>query len=166
MRVVARFDVFEDSVAAAKFPGSRIGTSAWVDPACADVRAYVLGEVKDLVARTVIAEINFDHVRYPQPADVGGGAGTRLPCTGSTLGDVAHADRAAIVASWVANAVAAAHAVHPWVEGFGPYETRPDIIGQELKAVSDARGSGALVWWFASTGTSASFWRTVAADAW
>lgn len=234
IKVVARFDVFEDSVAAKRYPGSVIGGNpVWVDPACADVRAFVLAEVKDLVTRVAVDEVNFDHVRYPQTADAP--ASAALPCTGSTLGDYGHADRGAIVASWVKDASAAVRAirpgirvsasvfastmtgaqadigqdaarlapsldvlrpmvypsyissaaasapyatvkdytakgvakfggakVQPWVQAFGTYATRADLVCEQLKGARDAGASGALVWWFATAGTDPAFWKAAA----
>jgi hypothetical protein len=52
--------------------------------------------------------------------------------------------------------------IQPWVEAFGAYSTRADIVCQEIKAVADAGAHGAMVWWFWSAGTTAAFWNQVA----
>ncbi|MEA3201529.1 MAG: hypothetical protein QOE90_2957 [Thermoplasmata archaeon] len=231
LHVSARFDVFEDSVAAGLYPASAIAGGPWVDPACADVRAYEVAQVRQLAARG-IDEIDFDHERYPETAEAP--ASAALPCSGGHLGDADMTARITTIATWVRDAASAARAaaagvrvastiypqaldaagyvaigqqasalapnvdvlrpiiyptylgaesqpyatvhdwtakgvaayggakVQPWIQAFGAYSARSDIVGQELKAVGDAGGSGALAWWFWSAGTSASFWAQVA----
>lgn len=226
LRVLARFDVFQDSVAAKKFPAASLGGSPpWVDPGCADVRAYALAQVKELVTLVPIDELNLDHIRYPDASE----SSVKPPCT--PVG----ADRSAIIASWVKDASAAARAIRPgivvsidvfaytmkgampvigqdaarlapsvdilrpmlypsydssaaeadpytsvkgyamlgvasfgaakiqpWIQGFGPYASRPDRVCAQYKALADAGASGGVVWWFETAGTSRTFWDKVA----
>lgn len=226
LRVLARFDVFQDSVAAKRFPAANMGGSPpWVDPGCADVRAYALAQVKELVTLVPIDELNLDHIRYPDASE----STMKPPCTPEG------ADRSAIIASWVKDASAAARAirpgivvsidvfaytmkgampeigqdaarlapsvdilrpmlypsydpkaaeadpyasvkgyatlgvgsfgaakVQPWIQGFGPYATRPDLVCAQYKALADAGASGGVVWWFETAGTSRTFWDKVA----
>lgn len=231
--VVVRFDVFEDGSMASLFPASRIAGTNWVDPACADVRAYALAQVQDLLTRVAFEELNFDHVRYPETADASSRAA--LPCTGGALGSATtHAKRAEAITSWVAQAAATARELRPgirvsaslyvqsldgtlpaigqnatrlaphldilrpmiypgylgtpqqpyttvfdwtaksverfgsektqpWVQGFLTYSTQPQLVGEQLSAVHQAGGAGALVWWFWSAGTSGTFWDAAAA---
>ncbi|MFA5862716.1 MAG: putative glycoside hydrolase, partial [Candidatus Thermoplasmatota archaeon] len=226
LKVAARFDVFEDSGAAAKYQYASLGGSpVWVDPGCAEVRAYALAQVKELVKLVPIDELAFDHVRYPDGSE---SYKTSLPCTASG------ADRSAIITSWVKDAAAAARAIRPgivvsvsvfaytmkgpipaigqdasllaphvdilrpmiypvyisstaladpytaakswtsagvqkfggakiqpWIQGFGTYSTRPDLVCAQYKGLADAGASGGIVWWFPSTGTTHTFWDKV-----
>lgn len=112
--VSARFDVFQDSEAAKRFPSARVGgTPSWVDPACAGPHAYLVGLVRDLATRVAVDEILLDHVRYPDTDDVSSSAA--LPCTGGTVGTPSGATRSDVVASFVRDAAAAAHAARPGV---------------------------------------------------
>ena len=232
LNVSGRFDVFEDAVAARLYPASAIAGGPWVDPACANVRAYEITKVRDLAA-TGVDEIDFDHVRYPETGDAP--ANAALPCSGGFLGDTGKTARITTITTWIRDAAAGARAttpgirvastiypqalnsagyiaigqqassiapyvdvlrpiiyptylgtesqpystvyswtaqgvaafgsakIQPWVQGFAAYSTQPDIVGQELRAVIDAGGSGALVWWFWSAGTAEAFWNEVAA---
>lgn len=237
LKVLVRFDVFQDLEAAKIYPGAVIGGNpAWVDPACSQVRAYSLAQIRDLLARVPADEINLDHIRYPGTDEVASSA--RLPCTGSTLGDTAYADRSAIIASWIAEAARVAREVRPgiqvsvstfgytmvgpmpnigqdaariapsvdilrpmiypsyystaaegqpyatvkdatakgvakfgaakiqpWIQAFGAYATRPDLVCEQMKGLRDGGASGGMVWWFASAGTSTAYWKTVGACA-
>lgn len=138
IRVVARYDIFEDKLAAQKFPGSAIAGGPWVDPACADVRAYALANLRALVSTTGIDEVNFDHVRYPETAEAP--ADARLPCTGGTVGTPSATDRVAVITSWVRDAAAEARAIRPiqvsastFAQSItGPYAS----IGQDSRALA------------------------------
>lgn len=235
LQVIGRFDAFEDEVAAAKYPWTVIGGSPrWVDPACAEIRSYVLAQVKELVTRVALDELAIDHVRYPDTGNAPGSS--KLPCTGGTLATLGTRDRTEVVASFVREVADAARAirpgirvsvtvyastmivpfpeigqdatklaplvdvlrpmayptylypggdqepykavydhvrpgvvkygaakVQPWIQGIDIFATRSDLVCEEMRAVADAGASGALVWWFWSTGTSSAFWQPVAA---
>ncbi|HWG90036.1 MAG TPA: putative glycoside hydrolase, partial [Candidatus Thermoplasmatota archaeon] len=235
IKVAARFDIFNDHEAARRFPHAVIGGNpTWVDPACADVRAYLIGMAKDLVSRTRIDEFHFDHIRYPQVGEDGASGSARLPCTGGTLADQTGKDRVEVITSFVRETSAAVKSVRPvttsmsifgramevpmrdigqdagrlapvldrlfpmfypgyysqeavakpydymyrvtkaavqrfgsaeivpWVQGFDEFAGNTNAVCTQMKAAADAGGSGAMVWWFASMGTSQATWKTLA----
>lgn len=112
--VVARFDAFEDHEMARRYPAASLGGSpAWVDPACPEVRAALLGMARDLVLRTGVTQVNLDHVRYPDTSELP--ATTPLPCTGGRLGDAPGSARTSVITAFVRDAAAAIREAKPGV---------------------------------------------------
>ena len=101
MKVAVRFATFIDKNAAAKFPHARVAGTDYLDPACADVRAHMIGMLKDLVRRTKVDEVNLDYVRYNPVLS----STAKLPCTGGTVGQVTD-KRNDVIASFVKEASA------------------------------------------------------------
>lgn len=114
IKVVARFDIFEDAEATGAYTRARIGSSMWVDPACPEVREGVVLKLRDMLAHARVDEVNLDHVRYPEAAEAG--HGTALPCTGGTVGKLNHVDRTEVIASFVREAAQAAREARPGVK--------------------------------------------------
>lgn len=112
--VIARFDAFEDHEMARRYPAASLGGSpAWVDPACPEVRAALLGMARDLVLRTGVTQVNLDHVRYPDTSELP--ATTPLPCTGGRLGDAPGSVRTSVITGFVRDAAAAIREAKPGV---------------------------------------------------
>ncbi|HVL47811.1 MAG TPA: putative glycoside hydrolase, partial [Candidatus Thermoplasmatota archaeon] len=111
LKSAVRFATFIDKNAAAKFPHARVAGTDYLDPACKDVRAHMIGMLKDLVARTKVDEVNLDYVRYNPTLS----STAPLPCTGGTVGQVTDA-RNDHIASFVKEASAAIKAIRPEVK--------------------------------------------------
>ncbi len=127
-----RFATFTDVNAAAKFPNSRIGDTNYLDPACPEVRAHMIGMLKDLTRRTDVDEINLDYVRYSATLP----SWTTFPCTGGTAGQVTD-KRNEVIASFVKEANAAIKSVRSDVK------LSASVFPQSMKAPLTAYGQDA-----------------------